>query len=171
MGSFRERRYNPFIREVRAFGLTFHGGRALSAMQLPWFSRLPPGGFGVLTTTGRKTGRPRRKCIRAMRHENRVYIVAIKGDGTAWLENLRTNPEVSLRIRGGTFVGRAQALEDPQAFAQGERTYCERVNSFDYLECMLWRHGFPTSTKIRDLHRGWFSTGVPVVVELEPHSG
>ena len=34
------------------------GGRILSASQVPWFTLLPPDGFGVLTTTGRKTVRP-----------------------------------------------------------------------------------------------------------------
>jgi hypothetical protein len=31
------------------------GGRLLSAIMLPWFGLLPPAGFGVITTTGRKT--------------------------------------------------------------------------------------------------------------------
>jgi hypothetical protein len=48
------------------------GGRLLSAVQLPWFMIFPPLGFGVLTTTGRKTGKTRRKCIRAIRREDKV---------------------------------------------------------------------------------------------------
>lgn len=44
--------------------------------------------------------------------------------------------------------------------------YCELVNRFDYLACMMHRPGRPTRAKIRELHRTWFDRGVPVVVEL-----
>jgi hypothetical protein len=55
-----ERKLNPFIN-------TPAGGRALSAMQLPFFLVRLPSGYGVLTTTGRKTGKVRRRCVRAIR--------------------------------------------------------------------------------------------------------
>jgi hypothetical protein len=57
-----ERRFNPFVRSLSE-------GRVLSALQLPFFMLLPPGGFGDLTTTGRRTGKTRRKCIRAIRRQ------------------------------------------------------------------------------------------------------
>ncbi len=37
----------------------------------------PPSGFGVITTTGRSTGKPRRKCIRTIRRGDKVYAVSI----------------------------------------------------------------------------------------------
>ena len=45
-----ERKRNPFIQSPT-------GGRALSALMLPRFMLRPPAGFGVLTMTGRKTGK------------------------------------------------------------------------------------------------------------------
>jgi hypothetical protein len=42
-------------------------GRVLSALMLPFFLARPPSGFGVITTTGRKTGKAQRKCIRVTR--------------------------------------------------------------------------------------------------------
>src|ERR687895_1476960 len=51
------------------------GGRILSALQLPYFMLLPARGYGVLTTTGRRTGKKRRKCIRAIRDGDKVYLV------------------------------------------------------------------------------------------------
>ena len=51
------------------------GGRLLSASQLPWFTALPPRNYGILTTTGRKTGKRRRRCIRAVRAGDLVYLV------------------------------------------------------------------------------------------------
>jgi deazaflavin-dependent oxidoreductase (nitroreductase family) len=110
----RERPGNPFIGGGRktVLGVSFHGGRILSASQLDWFTLLPPRGFGVLTTTGRKSGKKRRKCIRAIRRGERVYVVSIGGARAAWLKNLQADPAVSLRIRGGRFKGRARELGD-----------------------------------------------------------
>jgi deazaflavin-dependent oxidoreductase (nitroreductase family) len=165
----RERRYNPFIREQHAtvLGLSLHGGRVLSALELPWFSLVPPRGFGVLTTTGRKTGKRRRKCVRAIRRGNSVYIVSIGGPEMAWLKNIQANPNVSLRITGGTFAGRARKLSDPLETEQALKTYCEPVHAVDYMACLNWRKGLPTRSRIRDLTRGWFNEGVPLVVELQ----
>ena len=151
-----ERKHNPLVRSAS-------GGRVLSALMLPWYLLLPPAGFGVLTTTGRKTGRRRRKCIRAIRRGERAYLVAIRP--TSWLANLRADPRVRLRIRGGAFSGLARELsEDERPEAMG--AYCETVNPADYMECTLHRRGRPTRAKIEELHRTWFTEGVPVVVEL-----
>jgi hypothetical protein len=45
---------------------------------LPFVATLPSAGFGVITTTGRKTGKARRKCIRVIRRGDRVYIVMLR---------------------------------------------------------------------------------------------
>ena len=151
-----ERARNPFLRSST-------GGRVLSAMMLPHFTLFPPRGFGVLTTTGRRTGKTRRKCIRAIRRGDRVYIVAIRQ--SAWLRNVEADPSVRLRIRGGTFAGVARALRaDEQADATA--AYCESVHAFDYAECMMWRRGLPDRAKITELHRRWFERGTPLVVEI-----
>jgi hypothetical protein len=42
-------------------------GRILSALMLPFFAVRPPAGYGVITTTGRKTAKARRKCVRVIR--------------------------------------------------------------------------------------------------------
>ena len=46
---------------------------------LPLFLLRPPSGFGVIETTGRKTGKTRRKCVRAIRRGNKVYLVQLRG--------------------------------------------------------------------------------------------
>ncbi|HWX45721.1 MAG TPA: nitroreductase family deazaflavin-dependent oxidoreductase [Solirubrobacteraceae bacterium] len=165
----RERRHNLFIREehMMVLGVRIHGGQLLSALELPWFSLLPPRGYGVLTTTGRKTGRRRRKCIRAIRRGERVYIVSIAGPNTLWLKNVRANPSVTLRIRGGTFTGKARELAEPAEVEEAMRFYSEPVNPVDYMACMNWRKGRPTRARIRDLTRGWLQEGTPLVIELD----
>jgi hypothetical protein len=36
----------------------------------------------------------------------------------------------------------------------------------DYGECSLHLRGLPTRAKIKDLHRYWFDTGIPLVIDL-----
>jgi deazaflavin-dependent oxidoreductase (nitroreductase family) len=105
-----ERKLNPFINSPA-------GGRALSAMQLPFFLLRPPRGYAVLTTTGRKTGKVRRRCLRAICRGDVVYVVAIKGK-TQWAMNSLANPAVRLRLPGGTFSGRAREVSGA---TEGER--------------------------------------------------
>ncbi len=162
-----ERKRNPFMRSAQ-------GGRILSALMLPLFLVRPPAGFGVLTTTGRKTGKARRKCIHVIRRGPKAYIVMLgpvllgrPGAVSAWLLNVRADPRVRLRIRGGTFAGVARELTDAAEIAQAMAVYCSTVSRFDYIECAFHRGGRPTRAKIEELHRGWFENGVPLVVELQ----
>jgi deazaflavin-dependent oxidoreductase (nitroreductase family) len=154
-----ERRRNPLVQ-------THFGGRILSAAMLPWFTLLPPKGCGVLTTTGRKTCKARRRCVRAIRRGDKVFLVAIGGEFNRWLKNIRADPNVRLRIRGGTYHGVARDVRDADERAEAKAAYCEDVNPFDYLENRAHRKGRPTREKIVELHRAWFEGGVPLVVEL-----
>jgi deazaflavin-dependent oxidoreductase (nitroreductase family) len=154
-----ERKGNPFVRSAA-------GGRLLSASQLPWFTTLPPRGFGVLTTIGRRTGKTRRKCVRAIRRGDKAFVVSIGGARAAWLKNIRANPPVRLRIRGGTFAGVARELRNAAEAHEARVAYCETVNPFDYAECVMHRSGLPARVKIEELHRTWFDRGIPLVVDL-----
>ncbi|MDQ3981796.1 MAG: nitroreductase family deazaflavin-dependent oxidoreductase [Actinomycetota bacterium] len=153
------------------------GGRTLSASQLLWFTLLPPRGFGVLTTTGRRTGKRRRKCVRAIRDGDKAYLVSLRGPYATWMRNVKANPEIELRIRGGRFAGVARDLAHPEERARAEDVYCGTVNEFDRLEYRMHRKGRPTDDAIRALHHHWFAVGTPLVVELstpggpEPHGG
>lgn len=155
----RERTRNPFIRSGR-------GGRTLSALQLPWFLLRPPSGYAVLTTTGRRTGKARRRCVRAVRRGERVYLVAMKGAATTgWAKNALATPDVRLRLSDGTLWGRARELGAEEE-RDARQAYCETVHWFDYLTWIIWRSGRPTGTRVRGLFREWFEHGTPLVVEL-----
>lgn len=153
-----ERRY-PFVSFTTA-------GRIFSALVFPAFAVLPPSGYGVLTTTGRRTGKTRRKCIRAIRIGNKAYIVSIPGPRAAWLKNIRANPNVRLRIRGGTFDGVVHDLRGAAETQAAADAYCETVKLGDYLAFGLHRRGRPTRAKIKELTRAWFNLGIPLVVDL-----
>ncbi len=171
------------VREIAAKHASKHArvirsardGRLLSALMLPFFMVRPPAGYGVLTTTGRKTGKQRRKCVRVIRRGNRAYLVSLRPPElamsrpsavAAWVWNIRANPNVRLRIRGGTFAGVVRELTEPTELDQARAALCETVHLFDYGECDLHLRGVPTRAKIKELHRYWFDTGIPLVVEL-----
>lgn len=150
-------------------------GQILSAMMLPFFLLRPPVGFGVLTTIGRKTGKARRKCIRVIRRGDVAYLVQLRPPQvavtrptavTGWVWNIRANPNVRLRIRGGTFSGVAREISDPVERDQARAAICESVNLLDYAECDAHLRGLPTRDKIKDLHRYWFDTGIPLAIDL-----
>ena len=166
-------RHTRLIRSAR-------DGRIVSALTLLPFLLRPPSGFGVITTKGRKTGKARRKCIRVVRRGDRAYLVQLRPPELAmsrptavagWVHNIRANPNVKLRIRGGTFAGVARELTDPGELAEARQALCETVFPNDYAECRLHLHGLPTRSKIKDLHRYWFDTGIPLVIELVERQG
>ena len=54
-----------------------------------------------------------------------------------------------------TTTGRARSL------------ICDTVFPNDYGECALHLRGLPTRTKVQELHRYWFETGIPIVIDLK----
>jgi deazaflavin-dependent oxidoreductase (nitroreductase family) len=154
-----KRTRNPFTSSAR-------GGQLLSAVQLPFFLARPPAAYGVLTATGRKTGKRRRRCIRAVRSGETVYLVAIKGSAkTGWVRNALANPGLKLRLPGGSYSGRARLIASPER-SQARQAYAETVAPFDYLTYGNWRKGWPTAPLIRDLMASWFDEGFPIAIEL-----
>jgi len=151
-------------------------GRRLSAAMLPLFLLRPPTGFGIITTTGAKTGKPRRKCVRVVWVGGAAYLVALRPPAVAianpslvnaWVWNIRANPSVSLRIQGGTHSGVAREITDPAELVRARAALCDTVNSFDLGECAMHLRGRPTQAKIEELHAYWFDTGIPVAIDLE----
>jgi hypothetical protein len=110
-----------------------------------------------------------------IRRGDKVYMVQLRPPEVAlarpsvvaaWVWNIRSNPHVTLRIRGGTFAGVARELKDPAELAEARAALCETVNLFDYGECELHIRGLPTREKVKELHRYWFDTGIPLAVDL-----
>lgn len=95
-----------------------------------------------------------------------VIAMARPSAVTAWVWNIRANPNVRLRIRGGTFKGVARELNEPAELERAREAFCETVNATDYGECALHLRGLPTRSKIKELHRYWLDTGIPLVVDL-----
>jgi deazaflavin-dependent oxidoreductase (nitroreductase family) len=165
---WREGRAAP-IRSARAAPLTSSslGGRILSATQLPLFLIRPPRDYGVLQTTGRKSGKRRRCCGRIVGSDDQACVVAIGGRGVGWLANLEEDPQVAVRIRGGWRNASARAVAEAELPADLRSAYAESVGLFCYGEYLMWRTGRPTADGIKRLHTAWLARGTPVLLELE----
>jgi hypothetical protein len=53
------------------------GGRVLSALMMLPLRLSPSPDYGLLTTTGRKTGKAGSKCVRVLQRGDRAYLVAL----------------------------------------------------------------------------------------------
>jgi deazaflavin-dependent oxidoreductase (nitroreductase family) len=142
---------------------------------LPFYAFATAPGHGVLTTIGRKSGKERRKCIRAIRRGNQAYVVMLRPPAlaiehptavTAWVHNIRANPNVRLKLGRRTYQGVAREITDATELEIARDAICETVHLIDYGEADLHLRGLPTRTKIRELHRYWFDTGIPLAIDL-----
>ena len=150
-------------------------GAVLSAVMLPFYALATPSGHGVLTTVGRRSGRQRRKCIRVVRRGNKAYVVMLRPPAAAienpdavaaWVLNIRDNPRIRLKLGRHIYRGTAREITDPTELEAAREATCETVHFIDYGECDLHLRGRPTRAKIKELHRYWFETGVPIVIDL-----
>jgi deazaflavin-dependent oxidoreductase (nitroreductase family) len=93
----------------------------------PWIFRATNGrltSFGppampmlTLTTTGRRSGRPRAVHLAYVLHEGDPLVVASamgQSRHPAWRYNLEANPEVEVQVRGERFAARARMLSDAE---------------------------------------------------------
>ena len=62
-----------------------------------------------LTTTGRRSGQPREIEIWFTHRAGRFYVIA-EYTTSQWVQNLRTDPNVQVRVAGKTFAARARVL-------------------------------------------------------------
>jgi deazaflavin-dependent oxidoreductase (nitroreductase family) len=103
--------------------------RAMSAANT-WVYRLSGGRVGgrflrgapvmLLTTVGRKSGRPRRAPLLYLRDGENVVIVASMGGMSQhplWFRNLEANPDVEVQIGGETRKMRARRASDEEKAA------------------------------------------------------
>ena len=64
-----------------------------------------------LTTTGRRSGRPRQIEIWFTRHGGRYYLVAEHGRRAQWVQNLLAKPAVRVRVGSRRFRAAARVVD------------------------------------------------------------
>jgi deazaflavin-dependent oxidoreductase (nitroreductase family) len=101
-------------------------GVRLSGRLQAWFYKLSKGRIGgrfgrgstlVLTTTGRKTGSPRRTMV-LYEKDGRTFVVVGSNTGSerhpAWALNLIANPQAEILVRGKRIPVRAIEAQDTE---------------------------------------------------------
>ena len=106
--------------------------------------------FCYLTTVGRVSGKPHVIEIWfALGDEGYIlYMLAGGRDRSDWVKNLRRNPEVTVRIAGESFEGRARVVEREEEGALARRLL---VKKYEHSPGGL---------------AGWRRTALPVAVDL-----
>ena len=100
------------------------------------------GEFLYLTTVGRRSGLPREIEIWFTRLNGRYYVIAEHGRRAGWVQNVRANATVHVRVAGATFTATAR-LVDPA----------------DEL---------PLAEAVQTRSRAKYGWGAGLIVELEP---
>jgi deazaflavin-dependent oxidoreductase (nitroreductase family) len=77
---------------------------------------LAPRSYAILETTGRRSGRPRRTPVGHVVEGDTVWIVAEHGQRAGYVRNLKANPRVRIKVRGGWRAGMAGVMpeDDPR---------------------------------------------------------
>jgi deazaflavin-dependent oxidoreductase (nitroreductase family) len=153
---------NPFAKSRWFHRLANYSGPPAFFRVLP----LPPG-FALLTVTGRRTGKRRRRPIRAIRDRSTLYAVAILGEKSDWLRNLRANPRATARVGVRTRGITLREITDPAEREKAAQLYIDTVVPYDYFDVPIVDWTVPTPARIRKSHRTWLKVGILVALELE----
>ena len=145
----------------------------------PWFHKLghatntmfwrampTPAGLGVLTTTGRRSGKQRVRALRMIRDGDRLYGVAMLGPRCAWLHNIRAHPDVRIKLGNKTHDATARELTADERDAAAA-VYIPNAGWFDYADYANLMWNIPTREKVLRSHEELWASGVPVVFELK----
>jgi deazaflavin-dependent oxidoreductase (nitroreductase family) len=65
-----------------------------------------------ITTSGRKSGKAHTKPIWFVYDQGRLYLQSGKGGKSDWYQNLKKNPQMTLKIGTITFQGKAKFIDD-----------------------------------------------------------
>jgi len=153
---------NPFAKSRWFHRLANYSGPPAFFRVLPL-----PRGFTLLTVTGRRSGKRRRRPIRAIRDGTTLYAVAILGERSDWLRNLRANPKAQARMGVRTRAISMREVTDPTEREQATQLYVETVVPYDYFDVPIVDWTVPTPARIRKSHRDWLQRGILVALEQE----
>jgi deazaflavin-dependent oxidoreductase (nitroreductase family) len=134
----------------------------------PWKILPTPGGLALVTVTGRKSGKRRQRAMRVVRDGDRAYAVALLGEKSDWVRNLKANPVVRIKLGATTYTARGRILLDAEERERAAEIYRPIAGWYDYADYANFVWSFPTRGKVIRAHDEWFEHGIPVVFELEP---
>ncbi len=108
----------------------------------------------LLTTTGRRSGRPRVVPLQYEEIDGKYYLGSSRGTAADWVRNILADPTVTVRVKSRRFRGRAEIVTDPARIA-------------DFLEIRLRRH----PRMVGAMMRGEGLSAAPGRTDLERYAG
>lgn len=136
----------------------------------PWKLLPTPAGLGLLISVGRRTGKQRTRAMRMVTAGGVVYAVALLGERTDWLHNVRHNPHVRVKLGRRTIDAVARELVGPDERTRAAEAYRPIAGWYDYADYANFVWDVPTRHKLLRVHDEWFARGVPVAFDLAPTS-
>lgn len=112
--------YHHVCRRIDTLLIPLSGGR---------LSMGPPGQTVLITTTGAKTGRPRKASLAFTWHGDDMVVIASKGGAPhhpGWYHNLRADPRVVVHYTGG----REERIAREALGEERDRLFREMADSF-----------------------------------------
>jgi deazaflavin-dependent oxidoreductase (nitroreductase family) len=107
----------------------------------------------LLTTTGRKSGKPRVVPLQYEELDGRYYLGSSRGTAADWIRNIQADPKVEVRVKALRFTGTAEVITDSLRIA-------------DFLELRLRRHPQMVGAMIK----GEGMSGQPSRKDLEKYA-
>jgi deazaflavin-dependent oxidoreductase (nitroreductase family) len=105
----------------------------------------------LLTTTGRKTGRPRTTPLVYEKTGDEYHVASARGPMADWYRNIQSDPRVEVRVGRRRFRGIGEAVADPARIAD----YLERqmARSPRLFGAILRAEGIPSGGRRENMMR------------------
>ena len=105
----------------------------------------------LLTTTGRKSGRPHVTPLQYELVDGAFYVASARGRQADWFRNIEADPRATVEVKDSRFVARAEAITDPEQIAGF--LVMRRARHPAMIKAMLLMHGLPPRAGRDDLVR------------------
>lgn len=105
----------------------------------------------VLTTTGRKSGLPRKTPLQYEQLDGEIYVGSARGESADWYRNLVADPAVQVQLGSEIFTARAEPLRGPVEILAFLHLRLQRHPLM--IRMLLLMHGLPPWAGERDLRR------------------
>jgi len=112
-------------------------------------SQLSAEDYCYFTTTGRVSGRPHEIELWFGAHDSTLYLLS-GSQTSAWVQNLRKTPAVTVRIASHTFTGTARIVKDKEEERRARYLLAEKYQE--------WEDGKTLSQ--------WARTALPVAIDV-----
>jgi deazaflavin-dependent oxidoreductase (nitroreductase family) len=119
----------------------------------------------LLTTTGRKSGRPHQVPLQYEAINGSIYVAAALGKKADWFRNILAKPEVTVQLKARRFCGKATPIIDPAEIADFLQLRLDRHPKI--VAAIMHRAGLPRHPTRQDLEVYAMNRALVAIVPVE----